>query len=66
MANENRQVTKKVFVCIENDINVNGTILKKHSVGIIENIGIELCFQNPYIIPRCFLSCNQSFSSPVK
>jgi RNase P subunit RPR2 len=52
----NREDTKKIFVCIEKDINVNGTILKKHSVGIIENIGTKeskinfIWFKEPIII----------------
>ncbi len=53
-----REGTKKIFVCIEKDINVNGTILKKYSVGIIENIGIEeskvnfIWFKEPIVIPN--------------
>jgi RNase P subunit RPR2 len=52
----NREDTKKIFVCIEKDINLNGTILKKHSVGIIENIGTKeskvnfIWFKEPIII----------------
>jgi hypothetical protein len=58
MIKEKVKVSNNIFVYINKDINVNGAILKKYSVGIIENKGKKesevnfIWFKEPIAIPN--------------